>query len=76
MFLKDYRGLIYLFYSPRLSALADKAAVVLYNYSHHSIIFKVEVKSVLRIGSAHNKGRPSVLNIVEILHYFFRLLLH
>ena len=30
---------------------------------------KVEVKSVLRIGSAHNKGRPSDLNTVEILHF-------
>ncbi len=32
--------------------------------------FKVEVKSVLRIGSAHNnKGEPSDLNIVEIVHF-------
>ncbi len=30
---------------------------------------KVEVKSVLRIGSAHNKGGPSDLNIVEIPHF-------
>ncbi len=31
--------------------------------------FKVEVKSVLPIGSAHNKGGPSDLNIVEIPHF-------
>ena len=30
---------------------------------------EVEVKSVLRIGSANNKGRPSALNIVEISHF-------
>ncbi len=30
---------------------------------------KVEVKYVLRIGSADNKGRPSDLNIVEIPHF-------
>ncbi len=34
-----------------------------------SRLFKVEVKSVLRIGSAHNKGGPSDLNIVEIPHF-------
>ena len=34
-----------------------------------SFKFKVEVKSVLRIGSAHNKGGPSDLNIVEIPHF-------
>ncbi len=33
---------------------------------------KVEVKSVLRIGSAHNKGRPSDLN-VEIPHFLYFL---
>ena len=32
--------------------------------------FKVEFKSALRIGSAHNKGRPSDLNIVEIPDIF------
>ena len=30
--------------------------------------FKVEVKSILRIGSAHNNGKPSDLN-VEIPHF-------
>ena len=32
-------------------------------------LVKVEVKSVLRIGSAHNKRGPSDLNIVEIPHF-------
>ena len=30
---------------------------------------KVDVKSVLCIGSAHNKRRPSDLKIVEIPHF-------
>ncbi len=36
---------------------------------------KVEVKSVLRIGTAHNKRGPSDLKIVEIAHFsdFFRI---
>ncbi len=36
---------------------------------------KVEVKSVLHIGSAHNKRGPSDLKIVEILYFlaFFRI---
>ena len=32
-------------------------------------VFKVDVKSVLRIGSAHNKRGPSDLKIVEIPHF-------
>ena len=37
--------------------------------------FKGEVKSVLRIGSAHNKRGPSDLKIIEIPHFseFFRI---
>ena len=30
--------------------------------------FKDSVKSVLRIGSAHNKGGPTDINIVQISH--------
>ena len=33
------------------------------------LIVKVDVKSVLRIGSAHNKRGPSDLKIVEITHF-------
>ena len=32
------------------------------------IIIKDDVKSVLRIGSAHNKGGPADINIAKILH--------
>ena len=33
------------------------------------VVREIKVKSVLHIGSAHNKGRPSDLNIVEIPHF-------
>ena len=32
--------------------------------------FKDAVKSVLRIGSAHNKGGPADINIAQISHFF------
>ena len=38
--------------------------------THYKLKLKVEVKPFLRIGSAHNKGRPSDLNIVESPHFF------
>ncbi len=37
-------------------------------YPNLSILSKDAVKSVLRIGSAHNKGEPADINIAQIFH--------
>ena len=37
-------------------------------YPNLSILSKDAVKSVLRIGSAHNKGEPADINIAQISH--------